>query len=768
MGVRSVVSWITCNLFGFDRLWSVTPAGAARMVDFTVEPSHDFFVEDYLTHNCVDDPVNEQDMFSKVAHNNVYEYYGAGLYSRRQPKRNAIVICMTRWRVDDLAGRLQADAVTNPGADQWVVLKIPAVCDEATADLLNDCSDDPHIETPHFYRPGDSFSPRRWSLDELMRTKATITRKAWASLYLQSPTEEEGGILLREWWKPWREGKPLPEIEYTLQSYDTAFEEGETNDFSARTTWGVFKRASDARMCVILLERMKERLAFPDLLESSLNSYDEYSPDRIIIEKAASGMPLIQEMRKRGIPVTPIKPIGSKIARANASTILFEQGCVYYPEGRKWALEVIDECAEFPNSAHDDVCLTAETKIKLTTGRETRIISLRKGDWIATPTGPAEIDYCVCSDEHAEILEVALSNGEVLRGTANHPVYVPRVEAFIPLGKLTPGERLCSPCNALRKYATKELITVGIQTQESGPLPNTSTGSAQERTRRCIEKFGRTLTGRFLSDMRCTISMVTRAITCWTIWNVLPEGSTVKDTETQTAGRLPRTSVSGLRKTGRLFGWQRRSTFVLSVGRILSHIKQTVSDFALADAMMTFMPWGLQSMCVVCVQKLSCRLSGMSPAPTSAKKSTVGSEKKFDTSIGTHRVSQKYMSEHVRCVQKSLLPTMPGYACVPASAMLSALEQPYVLRVRETGLREPVYALKVKGNPVYYANGILVHNCDTITQALVFLRRLFMLETPADEEDEDDPTEYDPAQDQPARKYARRHHVKYDNAARRV
>lgn len=303
----------------------------------------------------IDDPVNEQDMFSKTVHDGVYEWYGAGFYSRRQPERNCICLTMTRWRTDDIIGRLLADSITNPGADQWTVLKIPAICDEETADLLNECSDDPNIEVPHFYKVGDSFSPRRWSIEELQRTKNTITRKAWASLYLQSPTEAEGGIILREWWKPWSTNRALPEIEYTLQSYDTAFEEGETNDYSARTTWGVFKRASDGRMCTIILERMKERLAFPKLLEGSLNSYEEYNPDRVIVEKAASGAPLIQEMRKRGIPVTPIKPIGSKIARANAATILFEQGCVYYPEGRKWALEVIDDCAEFPNGPHDDI-----------------------------------------------------------------------------------------------------------------------------------------------------------------------------------------------------------------------------------------------------------------------------------------------------------------------------------------------------------------------------------------------------------------------------
>lgn len=301
----------------------------------------------------IDDPMSEQDMFSKSVMESIYEWYGAGFYTRRQPDRNAILITMTRWNQGDLVGRLLADEVTNPNADKWVQLVIPAIVDDKTAALLNQYSTDPHISTPHHYRAGDSFSPRRWPLNELLRTKATITRKAWAALYMQSPVEEGGGILQREHWKAWRNEK-LPRIEYILQSYDTAFEEGEENDFSVRTTWGVFKRESDNKMCVIVVERMKERLSFPKLLDNALDSRAEYKPDRIIIEKAASGIPLIQEFRKRGIPVSPVKPSGSKIARANAAAVMLEQGVVYYPADRRWADDLIDECAAFPNAPHDD------------------------------------------------------------------------------------------------------------------------------------------------------------------------------------------------------------------------------------------------------------------------------------------------------------------------------------------------------------------------------------------------------------------------------
>lgn len=301
-----------------------------------------------------DDVVSEQDMHSATVHSNIWDWWQSGMYTRRMPDRNAMVVVATRWRVDDLIGRLLAESATTPGADQWTYLKVPAIVDEATAALLNTCSSDPRVKEPKFYVPGDSFSPRRWPLSELQRTKVAVGRKAWSSLYLQSPVAEGGGIIMSDWWKPYDTEKSLPKFDYIIQSYDTAFEEGESNDFSARTTLGVFKRASDNRMCLMVLERMKERMSFPKLLTDALESFREYKPDRVVIEKAASGIPLIQEMKKRGIPVAPIKPQGSKIARANAAAIAFEQGVVYYPKGKRWAQDLIDEVASFPDGDHDD------------------------------------------------------------------------------------------------------------------------------------------------------------------------------------------------------------------------------------------------------------------------------------------------------------------------------------------------------------------------------------------------------------------------------
>ena len=86
-----------------------------------------------------------------------------------------------------------------------------------------------------------------------------------------------------------------------------------------------------------------------------MEEYREWSPDSMIIEKKASGAPLIYELRAMGIPVQEFTPVrgNDKITRLNAVSDLFASGRVWAPETR-WAEEVIDEVASFPSGEHDD------------------------------------------------------------------------------------------------------------------------------------------------------------------------------------------------------------------------------------------------------------------------------------------------------------------------------------------------------------------------------------------------------------------------------
>jgi predicted phage terminase large subunit-like protein len=103
-----------------------------------------------------------------------------------------------------------------------------------------------------------------------------------------------------------------------------------------------------------LLERLNERLSFPNLRSEAIRAQNLWKADRILIEKKGSGISLAQELRRKGLPIARIRVQDSKFARAHAASLVLERGCIWYVK-RNWANEVIDQCADFPAGEHDDL-----------------------------------------------------------------------------------------------------------------------------------------------------------------------------------------------------------------------------------------------------------------------------------------------------------------------------------------------------------------------------------------------------------------------------
>jgi predicted phage terminase large subunit-like protein len=283
----------------------------------------------------IDDPHSEQE--AKLAQSNpevfdqVYEWYTSGPRQRLQPG-GSIVIVMTRWSKKDLTGRVLQSMIDKDG-EHWEVINFPAILPS-----------------------GKPLWPEFWSLEELEALKLELPVAKWNAQYQQEPTSEEGAIIKREWWKVWKQDKP-PRCEFVIQSWDTAFTKSERADYSACTTWGVFymnENEKDAH--IILLDAFKRRMEFPELKEKAFNHYKEWEPDAFIVEAKASGAPLIYELRAMGIPVSEFTPSrgNDKMVRINSVADLFASGKVWAPETR-WAEELIEEMAAFPNSDHDDL-----------------------------------------------------------------------------------------------------------------------------------------------------------------------------------------------------------------------------------------------------------------------------------------------------------------------------------------------------------------------------------------------------------------------------
>ena len=284
----------------------------------------------------IDDPHSEQEA-AAAAHNadvyqKVYEWYTSGPRQRLQPG-GTIVIVMTRWADGDLTGRVLKDSLEREKGEQWDLIELPAILPS-----------------------GKPLWPEFWSLDELEALKEELPASKWNAQYQQKPTGEEGAIVKREWWRVWERDKP-PACEFLIQSWDTAFTKNERSDYSACTTWGVFYINEDPNdVNVILLDAFQERMEFPELKAKAQELYHEWEPDAFIVEAKAAGSPLIFELRRMGISVSEFTPTrgNDKFVRLNSVTDLFKSGKVWAPD-KRWAYEVIEQMASFPNASHDDL-----------------------------------------------------------------------------------------------------------------------------------------------------------------------------------------------------------------------------------------------------------------------------------------------------------------------------------------------------------------------------------------------------------------------------
>ena len=283
----------------------------------------------------IDDPHSEQEAKQAAStpeiFDSVYEWYTSGPRQRLQPG-GAIVIVMTRWALRDLTGQVIRSAAQRAGED-WEVIEFPAIMPS-----------------------GNPLWPEFWSLPELEALREELPNSKWQAQYQQNPVGNESAIIKRDWWKWWEKDNP-PNCDYILQTWDTAFEKTQRADYSAGTTWGVWTNDEDnSTPNIILLGTYKKRAEYPELKKDVLREYNEYEPDGVLIEKKASGAPLIYELRAMGIPVQEFTPGKGqdKIARLNAVSDIIASGKVWVPRTR-WAEELVDEVAAFPSGEHDDL-----------------------------------------------------------------------------------------------------------------------------------------------------------------------------------------------------------------------------------------------------------------------------------------------------------------------------------------------------------------------------------------------------------------------------
>lgn len=284
----------------------------------------------------IDDPIKPADAESDLERRRVTDWYDTTLFSRLDNKEaGAIILAMQRLHEADLTGHLLEKG-------EFELLSLPAI---ATSDEIVPISNDAS------YRRliGEALHPARESFDTLQGIKSSIGSRIFEAQYQQAPMPTAGNLFKANWIKRYASIPPREAFSDVVQSWDTATKIGEANDYSVCTTWGV------AHNIYYLLDVLRDRWEFPDLLRTVAAHATCYRVNTVLIEDANSGAALLQSLRQQShLNALGVKALVDKRTRAAQQSATFEAGRVLLPNEAPWLAEFEKELLGFPNSRNDD------------------------------------------------------------------------------------------------------------------------------------------------------------------------------------------------------------------------------------------------------------------------------------------------------------------------------------------------------------------------------------------------------------------------------
>jgi predicted phage terminase large subunit-like protein len=277
----------------------------------------------------IDDPVKSREEANSEAYRNrCWDWYTNDLYTRLEPS-GAICLIQTRWHEGDLAGLI----LSSEQAADWTVVNLPA---EAEAD------------DPLWRAEGAPLWPQRFDAAALADIRAVMGQD-YEALYQQRPRPPKGTLFQADWFPRFMLLYVRPVYSLVVQGWDTAYKEGQENDYTACVTLG---KLSTGQLHV--LDVYRKRVAFPDLVRAIEQQAQTWQPNAIVVEDKGSGTSAVQQLqRSTGLPILAVPAEADKVARANRITAFCEAGKVSIPQGRQFD-ELISELVRFPSGKHDD------------------------------------------------------------------------------------------------------------------------------------------------------------------------------------------------------------------------------------------------------------------------------------------------------------------------------------------------------------------------------------------------------------------------------
>ena len=645
----------------------------------------------------IDDPHSVESAASEAMRNTTIEWFTEAVPSRmNNPVKSAIVVIMQRLHEEDVSGII-LERKGFRGTYDHIMLPMEYDTRPGRPNVTKLGYSDVRTEE------GELLFPERFPAEVVAQLKGELGPFAAAGQLQQEPVPRGGGIIKDEWWTLWVD-EAFPPLEYVIGVVDTAYTEKEENDYSAMTVWGVFSVGSgtaqaatrsmtrygtpqqlersygDGSQQVIMLHAWQAKLAFPDLVKRVAKEAKDFKIDTVLIEDKAAGISLSQELRRsfrtESFGVILAKPKGlDKASRLYSVQHLFADGIIWAPD-KEWAEEVIRQVASFPKGKHDDLCFAAGTMIATKRG-PVPIEAVTNEDWALTPIGWKK----VLASAQTGVKNV-VTRGPLV-GTPGHPIFTLDL-LYQPLETVSTASKTVGLglCDLMKTMRLRKLFLKASSTgawAANGDIISASPAAMRDGDERkaFMSPFGKaTMASRSLQGMTSIIETMTCLILSLRIWSAYRLAST---------GACLRSILTGKRSalTSQNKGLWRR--YGINLRKAALGIARS--------------PLNLLS-------KLG---KSLRPSPREIADQSLG----LAYAIGAGHHTNIEMPQNVAVAKAA-----------PKIDQIIWEEGGH----RPTDISCPVYNLTVDEAHCYYANGILVHNCDTVAYALRYLRESGLLQ----------------------------------------
>lgn len=335
----------------------------------------------------IDDPVRGRaEAESPTYREAAWEWWESNAMTRAS-SRFKVILMMTRWHADDLAGRLLKE---EPG--DWSVLRIPALREDADQIARG------HDGESVYSGEGELISVQERAPGWFRKLKDLRSQYVWLSVYAQSPVAAEGNLFRKEDFRYWFRLRPQKGVHDSLSGYRIALD-----SFSGEVVWpgnmtrfltmdlaASVKTSADWTVAIAWAVNADGKLFLLDLARKRVQEGEHFGVLRSLattwnirtayVERGFIGTTLVIDATKAGYSIKPVSPDKDKITRALPAADKLRRGEFFVPQGPEWLGDYLAEMAEFPQGSHDDMVDCTSYAVRVL-----------NADWLA-PAAPATLD----------------------------------------------------------------------------------------------------------------------------------------------------------------------------------------------------------------------------------------------------------------------------------------------------------------------------------------------------------------------------------------